>query len=56
MQAAKDQAQDASVMTVLRAGDGGTADPTNLALKRNYVTCAFKTGLTYNDWMVEASP
>jgi len=55
LSAAKDQGEDAKVMTVLAAGKGGEIDADDLGLKKNYsVSNAAKAAPTYNDLMLEA--
>lgn len=54
LQKAKDQGQEARVLTVLHPSRGAPLDPNNLGLKKNYsLGLAAGQGITYNNLMVE---
>lgn len=51
---AKDAGEDAKVLTLLAAGEGGNIDLDNLGLKRGYsLPKAMEAAATYNDLMIE---
>jgi hypothetical protein len=56
IQKAKDDDQDAKVMSVLAAGHGGKINTDDLGLKQTYsVTNAGLQGPSYNDCMIQVS-
>lgn len=54
LQAAKDEGEEARVVSVLAAGHGGRIDVNNLGLKKGFsIKAAANGATTYNDYMIE---